>query len=66
MTFLAIGQDNDVWKVESGGATLTGAILDSRTDDAGHPIMVKVSTVWIPWIKVTAMENVSEQNRRRT
>ena len=66
MAFLAIGQDNDGWRVEAGGGVHTGAILDSRTDEAGHPIVIKVGTVWIPWDKVTTMTNISELNRRRS
>lgn len=65
MAFLAVGQDGDGWRVDTEHEAFLGPITDCRTDDNGHPIMLKVDSNWVPWRQVLSLRNITEENRRK-
>jgi hypothetical protein len=65
VAFLAVGQDEDGWKVRTEHEVLVGVITDCRTDDGGKPIMIRVDDIWVPWRQVLSLRNITEENRKK-
>lgn len=69
-SFLAVGQDRDIWRVEAASQVIVGYITDARTDNQDRPIMIRVTDdqgagMWVPWDRVTLLVNQSENARSR-
>ena len=70
-SFMALGNEDDVWQIQTDQTIYEGLITNSRTDNDGYPIMIEITeratetaTTWVPFREVRSLRNITQAKAR--